>query len=105
MFNTTGAVEQFEIHMASEKKPELFDGAVQSELTTSLSDDRSPTATIALKVRGCGRFGAYCSQRPLICKVDNTEADFNYDSATGLVSFGIPVREEEMYRWHIEIQV
>ncbi|XP_015898991.3 probable galactinol--sucrose galactosyltransferase 2 [Ziziphus jujuba] len=105
MFNTTGAVEQFEIHMVSEKEPELFDGAVQSELTTSLSDNRSPAATISLKVRGCGRFGAYSSQRPLKCKVDNTEADFNYDSATGLVSFGIPVPEEDMYRWHIEIQV
>jgi len=63
MFNTGGAVEQVEVRMASDTKSELFDGEVSSELCTSLSEDRSPTATIALKVRGCGRFGAYSSQR------------------------------------------
>ena len=105
MFNSTGAVEQFDIHVASNKKPELYDGEVSSELTTSLSDDRSPTATISLKVRGCGRFGAYSSQRPLRCTVDNIESDFIYDSATGLVTVTIPVPQEEMYGWHVEIQV
>lgn len=105
MFNSGGAVEEVEIHMASDGKPELFDGEVTSELTTSLSENRSPTATIALKVRGCGRFGAYSSQRPLKCAVGNTEAAFNYDSASGLVTFIIPVPEEEMYRWTLEIQV
>lgn len=105
MFNTGGAVEQVEIHVASDKKPELFDGEVSTELTSSLSENRSPSATIALKVRGCGRFGAYSSQRPLKCRVGNAETDFNYDSATGLVTFKIPISEEEMYRWPLEIQV
>lgn len=91
--------------MASDRKLELFDGEVSSELTTSLGEDRSPAATIALKVRGCGRFGAYSSQRPLKCRVGNAETEFNYDSATGLVAFNIPVPEEEMYRWPLEIQV
>jgi len=105
MFNTGGAVEQVEVRMASDTKSELFDGEVSSELCTSLSEDRSPTATIALKVRGCGRFGAYSSQRPLKCTVGNAETEFDYDSATGLVSFNIPTPEEEMYRWPLEIQV
>ncbi|KAL5540838.1 hypothetical protein UlMin_043808 [Ulmus minor] len=105
MFNTTGAVEQFDIHMALDKKPELFDGEISSELTTSLSDNRAPTATIALKVRGCGRFGAYSSQRPLQCTVDNTVTDFIYDSETGLVTFTLPVTQQEMYRWNVELQV
>ena len=105
MFNAGGAVEQVEIHLASDRKPELFDGEVSSELTTSLSENRSPTATITLKVRGCGRFGAYSSQRPLKCTVGSAETNFNYDSATGLVNFDIPLAEEEMYRWPIEIQV
>ncbi|KAL4607024.1 hypothetical protein ACB098_09G127300 [Castanea mollissima] len=105
MFNTGGAVEQVEIHMASDRKPEHFDGEVSSELTTCLSENRSPTATITLKVRGCGRFGVYSSQRPLKCNVGSAETSFNYDSATGLVNFDIPVAEEEMYRWPIEIQV
>ncbi|KAL9361480.1 hypothetical protein Peur_044265 [Populus x canadensis] len=105
MFNTGGAVEQVEIQMASDKSPEHFDGEVSSELTTSLSENRSPTATIALKVRGCGRFGAYSSQRPLKCTVGNVFTDFNYDSATGLVTLTLPVPVEEMYRWPVEIQV
>jgi raffinose synthase len=105
MFNTGGAVEQVEIQMASDKSPEHFDGEVSSELTTSLSESRSPTATIALKVRGCGRFGAYSSQRPLKCTVGNVFTDFNYDSATGLVTLTLPVPVVEMYRWPVEIQV
>nr|XP_034920266.1 probable galactinol--sucrose galactosyltransferase 2 isoform X1 [Populus alba]XP_034920267.1 probable galactinol--sucrose galactosyltransferase 2 isoform X1 [Populus alba] len=105
MFNTGAAVEQVEIQMASDKSPEHFDGVVSSELTTSLSESRSPTATIALKVRGCGRFGAYSSQRPLKCTVGNVFTDFNYDSATGLVTLTLPVPVEEMYRWPVEIQV
>ncbi|XXG58943.1 hypothetical protein AAC387_Pa04g1120 [Persea americana] len=37
-------------------EPPLFDGKVTSKLSSSLSNDRSPTTTVALKVRGCGRF-------------------------------------------------
>ncbi|KAF5750210.1 galactinol--sucrose galactosyltransferase 2 isoform X1 [Tripterygium wilfordii] len=104
MFNSGGAVDQFDIHIA-EKKPELFDGEVSSEMTIPLSEGRSPTATIALKVRGCGRFGAYSSQRPLKCSVRDVETEFSYDPATGLLSLTLPMPEEEMYRWPVEIQV
>ncbi|GMP97399.1 hypothetical protein CsSME_00045670 [Camellia sinensis var. sinensis] len=105
MFNTSGAVEQFEVHLLSEKKPDLFDGEVCSELSTSLSENRSPTATISLEVRGCGQFGAYSSQLPLKCMVGGAETNFEYEPATGLVTLNIPVPEEGMYRWPIEIQV
>ncbi|KAB2604163.1 galactinol--sucrose galactosyltransferase 2 [Pyrus ussuriensis x Pyrus communis] len=93
MFNSSAAVEQVEIHLASDKKPELSNGEV--------SENRSPTATIGLKTRGCGRFGAYCSQRPLKCTVDNAETNFEYDSASGLTTITIPVPEKEMYRWSV----
>uniref|UniRef100_A0A2P2K080 galactinol--sucrose galactosyltransferase n=1 Tax=Rhizophora mucronata TaxID=61149 RepID=A0A2P2K080_RHIMU len=105
MFNAGGAVDQVEIHVVSDKKPGLYDGEVSSELTTSLSENGSATATVALKVRGCGRFGAYSSQRPLKCTVDNIEFEFNYDSNTGLVNLTLPVPVEEMYWWTVEIQV
>lgn len=98
-------MEQVEVHKASNNKPELFDGEVLSELTSSLSPNRAATATIALRVRGKGRFGVYSSQHPLKCVVDGTEMDFNYDSETGLTIFSIPVPSEEMYKWSIEIQV
>lgn len=105
MFNTGGAVEEVEIHRASDNKQELFDGEVVSELTTSLSPNRTTTATIALKVRGSGKFGVYSSQRPLKCAVDGTETDFDYNSENGLTTFYIPVPQEDMYKWLIEIQV
>ncbi|KAK3021835.1 hypothetical protein RJ639_046224 [Escallonia herrerae] len=105
MFNSGGAVEQTEVHFTSEKKPELFDGEVVSEVSTSLSENRTPTATIALKVRGCGRFGAYSSQRPLKCTLGNIESEFTYEAATGLLTLTIPVPQEEMFRWPIEIRV
>ncbi|KAJ6778690.1 hypothetical protein OIU74_002473 [Salix koriyanagi] len=105
MFNAGGAMEQVEIHMTSDKAPEHCDGEVSSELVTSLSENRPPTATIALRVRGCGRFGAYSSKRPLKCTVGNAGTDFDYDSATGLLTLTLPVSGEEMYRWPVEIQV
>lgn len=82
MFNTGGAVEKFEVEKGS-----------------------NGGATIALKVRGCGRFGAYSSQRPLKCTVGSNETGFDYEAATGLVTLSIPVPEEEMHRWIVEIQV
>ncbi|KAM7500189.1 hypothetical protein LguiA_024603 [Lonicera macranthoides] len=105
MFNTGGAVEEFEVRLSSDKKPELFDGEVSSNLSTPPSENRSSVATIALKVRGCGCFGAYSSQRPLKCTVENVETDFDYDNNTGLLTLSIPVPEQEMYRWPMEIQV
>lgn len=100
MFNTGGAIEEVEIHRTSDKQ-ELFDG----EVTTSLSSNRTTTATIALKVRGSGKFGVYSSQRPLKFAVDGTKTDFNYNSENGLTTFSIPIPQEDMYKWSIEIQV
>ncbi|XP_021893363.1 probable galactinol--sucrose galactosyltransferase 2 [Carica papaya] len=105
MFNAGGAVEGVEVNKVSGNEPELFDGEVSSELTTFLSDNRSASATIALKVRGCGRFGAYCSQRPLKCSVGNVETEFEHDPENGLVTLSLPVAAEEMFRWPVEIQV
>ncbi|KAK8651312.1 hypothetical protein V6N13_140919 [Hibiscus sabdariffa] len=99
MFNSSGAVEQYQVQMTSDEKKPQFE-------VSSDSDNQSPTAMISLKVRGCGRFGAYSSQRPLKCRVDNVETCFDYDSGTGLVTLTLPVPvPSEMYRWLVEIQV
>ncbi|XP_075491159.1 LOW QUALITY PROTEIN: putative galactinol--sucrose galactosyltransferase 2 [Primulina tabacum] len=86
MFNSGGAVEQFDF----QKAPEC---------------DSPAAATVTLKVRGSGLFGVYCSQRPQKCIMDGMDAEFNYKAETGLVTLFIPVPEEEMYRWTIEVQV
>jgi len=62
-------------------------------------------AVVALRVRGCGRFGAYCSREPARCLLDSAEGEFGYDADTGLVTVDLPVPEQEMYRWTLEIVV
>lgn len=104
MFNSSGAIESMDIDPVTDKKHELFDGEVSSA-SPALIDNRSPTALISLSVRGCGRFGAYSSQRPLKCAVGSTETDFTYDAEVGLVTLNLQVTSEEMFRWHVEILI
>ncbi|CAL4927966.1 unnamed protein product [Urochloa decumbens] len=82
MFNSGGAVEECECEAGA------GDGGV-----------------VRLRVRGCGRFGAYCSRRPARCALDAAEVEFGYDADTGLVEVDIPVPEQELYRWTLEIHV
>ncbi|KAL7134148.1 hypothetical protein ABFS83_11G007700 [Erythranthe nasuta] len=92
MFNSTGAVEQFEV--------EKTNGGSEP-----LTGKGLPVVTIKLKVRGCGRFGFYSSQKPIICTVDKIETEFNYKAATGLGTLTISVTDEKIYRCSVEIQV
>ncbi|XP_012857188.1 PREDICTED: probable galactinol--sucrose galactosyltransferase 2 [Erythranthe guttata] len=92
MFNSTGAVEQFEV--------EKTNGGSEP-----LTGKRLPVVTIKLEVRGCGRFGFYSSQKPIICTVDKIETEFNYEAATGLGTLTISVTDEKIYRCSVEIQV
>ncbi|KAL6638101.1 hypothetical protein ACP70R_025673 [Stipagrostis hirtigluma subsp. patula] len=87
MFNSGGAVEQCEARAA--------DGGEAGKAA----------AAAVLRVRGCGRFGAYCSRRPARCTLDAAEVEFSYDADTGLVVLDIPVPEKELYRWTLEIEV
>lgn len=77
-------------------------GAVE-ECTVETGEDGN--AVVGLRVRGCGRFGAYCSRRPAKCSVDSADVEFTYDSDTGLVTADVPVPEKEMYRCALEIRV
>lgn len=88
MYNTGGAVDEFEVQQIS-----------------SNSGTQSPTVIIELKVRGNGRFGVYSSQQPSKYTVDGVETDFAYDSETGLLITTLPVPQEEMYKWSVEIEV
>lgn len=41
--------------------------------------------TIRVEARGCGRFGAYSSKKPIYCTVDDEREELVYDSDNGLV--------------------
>ncbi|KAK1282077.1 putative galactinol--sucrose galactosyltransferase 2 [Acorus calamus] len=99
MFNSGGAVEEFEVRAAPGDECEVFDGEVGNNA------GGKPVVAVGLKVRGCGRFGAYVLRRPIKCMVDSVETAVEYEADTGLLTLTLPVPEEEMYKWAIEIQV
>uniref|UniRef100_A0A0D9ZES4 galactinol--sucrose galactosyltransferase n=1 Tax=Oryza glumipatula TaxID=40148 RepID=A0A0D9ZES4_9ORYZ len=89
MFNSGGAVEECDVVRA-------LDAAGEAE---------AEAAVVRLRVRGCGRFGAYSSRRPARCALDAAEVEFSYDADTGLVALDVPVPAHELYKWTVEIQV
>ncbi|XP_051148816.1 probable galactinol--sucrose galactosyltransferase 2 isoform X2 [Andrographis paniculata] len=99
MFNTTGAVDYYEI------KTTKKDSSDNSNGIEPVKESRQPVATITIKVRGCGRFGAYCSKKPRKCSVDCIKTAFDHDSASGLVTLTLPTPGEEMYRWSVDLVV
>ncbi|KAF8399811.1 hypothetical protein HHK36_015682 [Tetracentron sinense] len=50
----------------------------------------SSGCTIKIKVRGCGRFGAYASTKPSHCIVDMKEEKFIYDPTDGFLTLKLP---------------
>jgi raffinose synthase len=91
MFNSGGAVQQFDV--------------INSPSNTDDATNNGPegTATLVIKLRGCGCLGAYSSQKPIRCTLDASEVMFDYDTTTGLMTVEIPVPEKEMYKWTLEI--
>ncbi|KAJ0982661.1 hypothetical protein J5N97_010916 [Dioscorea zingiberensis] len=82
MFNSGGAVEEISVQSFSDDIP--------------VSGNRSPVATVVLKVRGYRTFGAYSSIRPLKCSLDSVEVECSYDADTGLMTLEMPVPEKEI---------
>ncbi|ERN00911.1 hypothetical protein AMTRI_Chr03g139800 [Amborella trichopoda] len=105
MFNSGGAVEQVDVKKL--EGSEQFDGEVADlgMAVSPLSEGRTEAAVVTMTVRGCGRFGAYCSQKPLGCKVDSVDTLFEYDAPNGLLTLRIPTPDKEMYRWNLQINV
>ncbi|ESR65963.1 hypothetical protein CICLE_v10007545mg [Citrus x clementina] len=63
------------------------------------------TATVDMKVRGCGEFGAYSSARPRRIAVDSEEVQFGYEEESGLVTLTLRVPKEELYLWNISFEL
>ncbi|KAF8005888.1 hypothetical protein BT93_K0233 [Corymbia citriodora subsp. variegata] len=53
-----------------------------------------------VKVRGCGRFGAYSSSMPKWCKVDAKEEEFTYSTEDKLLTLELP---GECRFWDVEV--
>lgn len=57
-------------------------GAIEALSSTS----EPPGCKIKIKVRGCGRFGAYSNSEPRYCMVDMKEEEFTYNTNDGLLT-------------------
>ncbi|KAL0000378.1 hypothetical protein SO802_014159 [Lithocarpus litseifolius] len=67
--------------------------------------DSKTNTSVALKVRGCGLFGAYSSAKPKRITVDLQEIEFRYEEESGLVTISLRVPEQELYLWNISIEL
>ncbi|KAA8523507.1 hypothetical protein F0562_009930 [Nyssa sinensis] len=63
------------------------------------------SATVGMKVRGCGIFGAYSSVRPKRITVDAEEMEFGYEEGSGLITFALRVTNEELYHWDMTFEL
>ncbi|KAF8036642.1 hypothetical protein BT93_C2386 [Corymbia citriodora subsp. variegata] len=111
MFNAGGAIEGL--------RYEVKGGAELSELGTEYAGEGNVMAgqrvenrsnelvgTVHVEVKGCGKFGAYSSTRPKTCKLGMNEVEFEYDAASGLLSFDLDHLPDEAQRVHaIEVQL
>ncbi|KAL0353457.1 UNVERIFIED_CONTAM: putative galactinol--sucrose galactosyltransferase 1 [Sesamum angustifolium] len=70
-----------------------------------LNAEAEKPGTVNVKVRGCGGFGAYSSVRPKRIQVDAKEAEFEYDEASGLITFALQIPEKEMYLWNVTVEL
>ncbi|VAH33424.1 unnamed protein product [Triticum turgidum subsp. durum] len=62
----------------------------------------SSATTVQIKCRGPGRFGAYSSARPALCRVDAHEVEFSH-SDDGLLAFDLSDGSSHSSLWNIEI--
>ncbi|PIN09995.1 Galactinol--sucrose galactosyltransferase [Handroanthus impetiginosus] len=63
-------------------------------------------AVVSMEVKGCGRFGAYSSTKPRKCTVGSSAVEFEYDSASGLVTLNLeemPKEDQKVHKLEIEL--
>ncbi|XP_011084119.1 probable galactinol--sucrose galactosyltransferase 6 [Sesamum indicum] len=63
-------------------------------------------ALVSMEVKGCGRFGAYSSSKPKRCTVGSSGVDFEFNSASGLVTLYLPEMPPDDKKIHnVEIEL
>ncbi|XP_050235615.1 probable galactinol--sucrose galactosyltransferase 6 isoform X2 [Mercurialis annua] len=110
MYNAGGAIEGL--------KYEVKEGAQLSEIDEGYKGETSVVCNervdnlsnelvgkVYMEVRGCGKFGAYSSTKPMKCIVDHNDVDFEYDSSSGMVTFSLDNLPEEGKLHVVEVDV
>lgn len=68
--------------------------------------DNNKGGSVKMQIRGCGRFGAYTSQKPNMCLVNMKEALLSYDRGNCLLTFTIPfiASMDEVFTHQVKIE-
>ncbi|KAH6794320.1 Raffinose synthase family protein [Perilla frutescens var. hirtella] len=111
MFNAGGAIEGLKYELkAGAELSDVGNGygaegnSVAGERAENLSSEA--VTVVSIEAKGCGRFGAYSSTKPRQCRVGSDAVEFEYDTASGLVSFNLLEMPQEDYKVHkIEIEL
>ncbi|KAI3446887.1 hypothetical protein Pfo_003552 [Paulownia fortunei] len=111
MFNAGGAIEGLKYDVkAGAQSSEMEYGyqvegnGVAGERAENLSSEA--VTVVSMEVKGCGRFGAYSSTKPRKCAVGSAMVDFEYDSASGLVTLNLlemPQEDQKVHNVEIEL--
>ncbi|KAL1554843.1 putative galactinol--sucrose galactosyltransferase 6 [Salvia divinorum] len=111
MFNGGGAIEglNYEVKAGAELSDvgngyQAEENNVGVERAENLSSEA--VAVVSIEAKGCGRFGAYSSTKPRKCKVGSEVVDFEYYSASGLVTLNLlemPREDEKVHKIEIEL--
>lgn len=100
MFNSGGAIEGLRYELkGSVVLSEVEDGGDGDGVRVE-NCSKELVAKVCMEVKGCGKFGAYSSAKPRKCVVDSNEVEFQYDSASGLVTFSLNKLPEEDQKVH-----
>ncbi|CAK8563451.1 unnamed protein product [Lathyrus sativus] len=59
---------------------------------------------VRFEIKGCGKFGAYCSIRPTRCLLKDNVVDFEYDNDSALLSFAIDYLPQDGHSVH-QVQI
>ncbi|KAL8040677.1 hypothetical protein ABFX02_10G113400 [Erythranthe guttata] len=76
-------------------------GAIQG-----LKYEEGENGVVYLEVKGCGRFGAYSLTKPRKCTIGSSAVDFEYDSASGLLTLNLeemPLEHQKVHYIVIEL--
>ncbi|KAL1556114.1 flavodoxin-like fold protein [Salvia divinorum] len=71
----------------------------------ALKYEAEKAGSVEMEVRGCGTFGAYSSLRPKRIEVDAKEVEFEYEEASGFITFALQVPAKESYLWSVVVQL
>ncbi|KAL2534845.1 putative galactinol--sucrose galactosyltransferase 6 [Abeliophyllum distichum] len=103
MFNSGGAIEGLKYEVIG-KGYEVEGNSNAEERLQKLSIE--VVALVSMKVKGCGRFGAYSSAKPIKCRVGLSEVNFAYELASGLVTMNLhdmPPKDQKVHSVEIEL--